>query len=501
MQNKGHNNIRKRKMRKHKRTVTYVCLFFMCFLLLYGILYVTLFLKVRKLPKDRIHEGIYIGRVDVSGLTKKEALELIKEKEAEYSQNIITFSTGEKSAEASLGELGFAIQDEEKLVEQALKCGKSGNVFSRYFKSRELKKKNKVIQPEYVVNEENTTAILKERVSVLFTGASDAAVSRSGGQFLVTEEKDGLELDEKATLAELQTFLNETWDGKSASFQAVEKLQKPKITKEQLVTIQDNLGSFSTYCGSGQGRVKNIEVGTGRINGTVLMPGEEFSTGSAMRPFTPETGYVEAGAYENGEVVKDIAGGICQVSTTLYNAVINAELEVTSRQPHSMVVNYVKPSRDAAIAGDYKDLKFKNNTEYPIYIEGYVSGGEVYFNIYGKDTRAEGRKIEFISETLSTEEIVQKYVEDPELEFGKIEKTTGGHKGVQAQLWKVVYENGNEVSREVFNRSKYKPSTNKVKVGIKSEDAAAVAKLKTAIKTQDEAKITAVIAEVKGQQQ
>ena len=116
------------------------------------------------------------------------------------------------------------------------------------------------------------------------------------------------------------------------------------------------------------------------------MPGQELSAGNTMRPFTEEEGYVEAGAYENGEVVKDIAGGICQVSSTLYNAVINAELEVTSRQPHSMIVNYVKPSKDAAIAGDYKDLKFKNNTKYPIYIEGYVAGEEVHFNIYGKDT-------------------------------------------------------------------------------------------------------------------
>ena len=140
------------------------------------------------------------------------------------------------------------------------------------------------------------------------------------------------------------------------------------------------------------------------------MPGQELSAGNTMRPFTEEEGYVEAGAYENGEVVKDIAGGICQVSSTLYNAVINAELEVTSRQPHSMIVNYVKPSKDAAIAGDYKDLKFKNNTKYPIYIEGYVAGEEVHFNIYGKDTRAEGRKVEYISETLSTEEIQKKYV-------------------------------------------------------------------------------------------
>ena len=89
------------------------------------------------------------------------------------------------------------------------------------------------------------------------------------------------------------------------------------------------------------------------------MPGDEFSAGKAMQPFEKSNGYVEAGAFENGELVQSIAGGICQVSTTLYNAVIESELEVTSRQPHSMTVNYVKPSTDAAIVEIIKDFKFK----------------------------------------------------------------------------------------------------------------------------------------------
>ena len=495
MRSRGHNNIRKRKVQKQKRAVTLLCLLFLCFLLLYGVLY----FKVNKTPKDRICEGVAIGQVDVSGLTGKEALKRIEEKEAEYGKGTVTFQVKEKQAEASLEELGFAIQNEEKLIEDAVEYGKNGGVFSRYFEIRKLKKEKKVFEPEYVVDEEKVGKILKERVGVLFQGASDASVTRTGGEFVITEEKDGLELDEKATITKLQTFLNEKWDGKAATVKAVEKVQKPKVTKEQLAVIQDNLGSFSTYCGSGSSRVTNIKVGTERINGTILMPGEEFSAGTAMRPFEKKTGYVEAGAYENGEVVKDIAGGICQVSTTLYNAVINAELEITSRQPHSMIVNYVKPSRDAAIAGDYKDLKFKNNTKYPVYIEGYVDNGEVHFNIYGKETRPTGRKIEFVSEILSTEPIVKKYVTDPELELGKIEKPSGGHEGIKAQLWKVVYENGKETSREVFNKSTYKPSTNKIKVGIGSGDAVTVQKIKDAVKTQDEAKIMAAIEEVKGQ--
>ena len=116
-----------------------------------------------------------------------------------------------------------------------------------------------------------------------------------------------------------------------------------------------------------------------------------------MRPYTAENGYAEAGSYENGKVVQSMGGGICQVSSTLYNAVLLSELEVTQRQPHSMLVSYVEPSMDAAIAGDYKDLKFKNNLEDPIYIEGYVSGGNISFIIYGNDTRSENRTIKYKS--------------------------------------------------------------------------------------------------------
>ena len=129
----------------------------------------------------------------------------------------------------------------------------------------------------------------------------------------------------------------------------------------------------------------------------------------AMRPYTKENGFAEAGAYQNGKVIQSMGGGICQVSSTLYNAVILAELGVEQRQPHSMLVDYVQPSMDAAIAGDYKDMKLKNTTETPIYIEGYVSGGYVTFTIYGKETRPENRTIKFVSETLSTKDGGKKF--------------------------------------------------------------------------------------------
>lgn len=109
---------------------------------------------------------------------------------------------------------------------------------------------------------------------------------------------------------------------------------------------------------------------------TVIAPGEVFSANAHLGSQTAAGGYKEAGVYVNGKVEKGMAGGVCQVTSTLYNAVILAELEVVERSPHSMTVGYVPLGRDAAVAGTYKDLKFKNNTEYPIMIEAYASGGQ-----------------------------------------------------------------------------------------------------------------------------
>ena len=173
-------------------------------------------------------------------------------------------------------------------------------------------------------------------------------------------------------------------------------------------------------------------------------------------PYDAEHGYVEAGSYENGQVVDSFGGGICQVSTTLYNAVLYAELQVEKRYPHSMLVNYVKPSRDAAIAEGILDFVFTNNYDTPIYIFGEIDdANQMRFAIYGKDTRPEGRTVEYESETLETEDYGVTYQEDPDAPLGSMQYSGSPHTGVTAQLWKVVYQDGVEESREVINHSQY----------------------------------------------
>ena len=148
-------------------------------------------------------------------------------------------------------------------------------------------------------------------------------------------------------------------------------------------------------------------------------------------PFDAENGYALAPSYENGTTVDSYGGGICQVSTTLYNAVMRAELEIVTRSAHSMIVTYVEPSMDAAIAGTFKDLQFKNNQETPIYIEGYTNGGTLGFRIYGKETRPDNRKVTFESEVTSQT--------DPVREFCGFPGSAGGHHQKDAVLPHRIY--------------------------------------------------------------
>ena len=261
-------------------------------------------------------------------------------------------------------------------------------------------------------------------------------------------------------------------------------------TKEELSKIKDVLGTFSTdFSTSKAGRAANVKNARSLINGHIVYPGEQFSVYSAISPITEDNGYELAGAYENGQVVESVGGGVCQVSTTLYNAIIRAELEVVQRFNHSMIVSYVDPSDDAAIAGTYKDFKFKNNLDNPIYIEGYCSGGIITFNVYGVEMRKEGREVSFHSETVSETEPEIQFNFDGSQPVGYYSVDQSPHKGIVARLWKTVKENGEVVSDEVFNNSNYKASPKIVTVGTAGASEEVLAAMQAAAGSQDESTV------------
>jgi len=480
-----------------RRLVICAGIFFVALIVLLSGTYLFLNRYISKYPENKVAENIYVGPVNAGGMTKaqlKKALETHLEK---VQPTKMTLLIDEKKEEMTLEAWGFGYKNIDEIVDQAFSYGKKGSKWDRYHALRDISKEKLVIEEEYVVNQEAATDILNEKAVPLANHAVNATITKYSGGFSITPEKEGKTVDIKKTISSLEQFLNETWDYKAFEHVVVLKKEKPVIKAAELETIKDELGSFSTDAGGGT-RWQNLKTGIGKINGLVVMPGEEVSVHDVTAPYDADHGYVAAGSYENGQVVDTYGGGICQVSSTLYNALLRAEVEIVKRYPHSMLVSYVDPSADAAIAGEYKDLVFKNNYGTPIYIEGRIdSSNRLVVRIYGKEVRDKAREVKFESEVISTTEYETVYKADSESFIGSMEGSGSPHTGKEARLWKIICENGKEVSRDDINYSKYNKSDYIIKVGTKSEVSAATSLVKQAIATQDSAKIKQAIAEAK----
>lgn len=449
--------------------------------------------KAESSQEDVIADRIYIGEVAVGGMTEEEAEAAVQNYVSGLSEKTVTLTINDKTVEVAAGELGLSWEDEES-IEEALGFGKSGNLIARYKANKDLEHENKVFALPLTVDEEKTSAYLEASREQLDCEAVDYGLTRENGAFQVVEGQEGIVVDTEQSVAAIEAYFAGGWQD-NGSIELTAEISQPQGSAEELQKVQDVLGTFTTnYGSSASGRKANIKNGTEKINGSLIYPGEEFSVYSTVAPFNADNGYKLAGAYENGTTVEAYGGGICQVSTTLYNAVIRAELEVTERSGHSMIVNYVDPSADAAIAGEYKDFKFKNNLDTPVYIEGYANGSSVTFTIYGEETRDPNREISFVSETLSTTNPGVKF-EASSAAIGSISKTQSSHTGKTARLWKIVTVNGVDESQEVFNKTTYSASPTIYSVGTSSGNAEAVAAIKAAIATQDEATIRAAAAQ------
>jgi len=444
---------------------------------------------------ETILKGVSIDKLDVSGMTREEALAALESYEKNLGGQSIKLGIGDNVIEAKLSDLGVTF-DNEDLVDEAIGVGHVGNIVKRYKDQKDLQHSGKTFPLSWQTNEDTVRTYVENNCTKYDKKAQNASLTRENGAFNFVAGTEGLELNVDSAVRTISDYLENSWTSDNTEVLNLEtQVTEPEGSAEELANIKDLLGSFTTsFSTSGSNRCKNVSSGASHINGTVLYPGEEFSAYETVSPFTEANGYAMAGSYLNGEVVDSMGGGICQVSTTLYNAVLRAELNVTERSPHSMTVHYVDLSEDAAIAGTYKDFKFKNSTEYPIYIEGYTtSDKKITFNIYGKETRDKNRTISFESQMVSETPATTILQEDAGQGIGYKAVSSKGSSGYVAELYKIVKVNGVETDRIKVNKSTYK-GTNRVVTYGTAGDPTLSENLRAAIAAQDEALADANIA-------
>ena len=417
-----------------------------------------------------INDGVYIDSVHIGGMTREEANEAVDKYVDDLKTTTITLEVEENSEQVTLDKLGFAYKEHD-YIEQATSIGESGNLLKRYKEMKDIAHNNLIFQLEYSLDSNLIKDFVETKLSAYDIEAKNASLKREGGEFVYSDHTVGRHVQVEETIELVKESIHVNWDKENITLGAVVLQDEPEFTRDIVEKVDSVLGTYTTsFSSSSSSRAANLSHGAKLVNNTVLYPGDEFNAYDILAPFTISNGYSVGGAYENGMLVDSIGGGACQVTTTLYNSAIYAELDITERSAHSMTVSYVDLARDAAIAGTYKNLRFVNNTDYPILVQGYTKNRNITFTIWGHETRPENRKIEYKTVVLSQKNPPADVVtEDPTLPITYNKSTQSPHTGYVAELYKIVYEGGKEVSREVVNKSSYMASPRYVTIGTMPE--------------------------------
>ena len=280
--------------------------------------------------------------------------------------------------------------------------------------------------------------------------------------FQIFKEKDGI--DFAISIEEAKAIIA---DETKTEYTIPLKLTPAAKTIDDIGTeaFPYEIAFFSTkYDASNKNRSGNLKIAADKINGVVLMPGEEFSFNEVVGKRTIEDGYTNAKIYENGKVVDGLAGGICQISSTLYNAVLRANLEITQRRNHSFTTSYVPAGCDATVVYGVQDFKFKNSRTYPIKFEANVANGIVEFKIHGIKEEIE-YAIKIIPITTQTIPFETQYVPDPTLAPGQQVITQAGHSGYKVTTYLEKRLAGTVISKEILSNDSYKAMPTIIHIG------------------------------------
>ena len=339
-----------------------------------------------EVSEPTIEKNITIDGVDVSGMTYDEALSKLGGDSEKRAKITVNLKSAYGDAKTTLGDIGYT-NDAPQVVEEAIKIGNSGNILRRYKEEKELEKKPLELKVTRSVNSTRLNRVIQEAIGeTLHQDAQYNLTKHDDGTVSVTMGGGNVDADSKATADAIGEILNNNWGGGAISAEIVIGGEDEE-RQAQVAEIKDLLGTFTTDYNGPSGRMANVERAANLCDGYVVFPGDVFSVTDHISPITEDNGYYMAHVYIGNKIVDGVGGGVCQVATTLYNAVLYAELEIVERDCHNLLVSYVDAAYDATIASGSIDFRFKNSSDYPIYVESILSDGELTFNIWGKETR------------------------------------------------------------------------------------------------------------------
>lgn len=469
------------------------------------------------LNNDKIVSGVKIENIDVAGLSKDEAKSKIESIYNEKKQKDINlkYQDFETTINPELIETNY---NTDKAIEEAINIGKDGNIFSNNYNILFAMMGKKNIVVEMTINEEEAKNKIEEIGSNIPGIVVEPGYSIEGNKLIITNGKEGIKIDTENLIKKLKLNLKDINNkeqnieipviNKEPEEINIEKIYeevhkevkdayytkepftiypevegvdfnleeaktilqedkeqyeieltitKPKVTIAQIGSeaFPDLLGTYSTkYDGGNTDRTTNLRIACRKINDKVVLPGETFSYNKTLGERTPAAGYKNAKVYENGEVVDGIGGGICQISSTLYNSVLKANMDIVERRNHQFVTSYTPAGRDATVVYGLTDFKFKNTRKTAVRIKASCSNGIATVSIYGIKDENE-YDVSFNTKTISTIPFTVKYVDDNSLPAGTEKVKQKGANGIITETYIVKSLNGKVVSSNLLSKDTY----------------------------------------------
>ena len=414
--------------------------------------------------RETFYEGTTVEGIDVSSMTLAQAMEYWQENiEPAYSQRKVTLSNG---ASFTAEELGYT-SDYATVLSNAFSAGRTGSLEQRYA----LLSSRRSAPVSYSVTRQSydpaaiasCVSQIAEAIDRPAENAKIASFDTESYEFTFTDAVTGSQLDADALTRDMTQAMENGGGSVELSVLAIQ----PDVTQNDIASQYGLIASAVTNASSSSSnRLSNIRLALQMINGTCLKPGETFSFNETVGKRTTDRGFKMATAYSSGTVVEDVGGGICQVSTTLFNAAVKADLQIVERHNHSLTVAYVDRGKDAAVNWNSQDLRFTNNSDDNVYICCFLSDDKrVRVGVFGK-LLPNGESIVIESEVTGTTSFETVYQPNLALTTGASQVTQNGKDGCSAVAYKVRRDaSDNTISREELCRSSYKTVNQIVEYG------------------------------------
>lgn len=301
----------------------------------------------------------------------------------DLSNKEITLKADEYEKKATYGDLDVKY-DYDTAIKEAYAVGREGGSIDKLKEIYDVNKNGKNLDIKIVKNNEKIAELANTINDELYKESKSAKIKYSGGNFLVTKEVLGQSVDTEKLSKDIAESIPE-----KERVEILLRADSPKATSEILSKVKEQIGTYTTEFKLGdQNRVFNVTRATNSVDDKLILPGETFSFNDTTGPRSLKAGYKEATVISNGEFVPGEGGGVCQVSSTLYNTLLNSGVKIVERHSHSLPISYVPKGKDATVAFDTLDLKFRNDYDAPVYIKAYVSGNALTIKMYGdKDAK------------------------------------------------------------------------------------------------------------------